>query len=130
MISQAWTIIILAATLTLAGVLYLLGCVLSKNWYPLFTIFPALLTLFFVYGFIQSEPSGGWSDSKISEDAWLFLLVFGITACIGLPCVLYHVRTLNATGFWLHFAGDIVVGIGVGVYIYLTRMGENEFKTF
>ena len=115
-------LIVFSVAIVLGTTLYIVGCSITKNWYPMFVIFPALLLIFFAYMFISridedNMVEGGWG----SADAWLFMAVFALTSFIALPLVFFHCRIINGTGLGLHLAGDVLYGIGFGLYIWLNR---------
>lgn len=98
-------------------ILYIGGCAMDKNWYPAFNSIFGIITVLFAIGFIKSEPSGGWDESKITEDAWFFLLFSGITCCIGFPLVLFHVKTLSKKGLAFQLSGDVCTALGFILFI-------------
>ncbi|KAH0793735.1 vacuolar protein sorting-associated protein 55 [Histomonas meleagridis] len=115
-------LIAFTVAVVLGTVMYIVGCSLTNNWYPMFVIFPALLIIFFAYMFIRridedNMVEGGWG----SADAWLFLSVFALASFIALPLVFFHCDIINGTGLGCHFAGDVLFGIGFGLFIWLSR---------
>ena len=113
--------LVLAVFIVLSSILYIGGCAIDKNWYPLFEIFPSLLTCFFAYCFCQAEPSGSWSDSRISEDAWMFLTFFGITSTYAFPIILNRVGTLSWKGLTFQICGNVSTTAGFILYIIFTH---------
>ena len=113
---------------TASVVLYISGCALSKNWYPMFTLFPAIVCCFFLYGFLRSiednyEQEGCFS---FTSDSSLFLLVFSIVSAVMLPITFYRCSTIDLKSLLMHLGGDISVAIGFSLYMYLAKREEYD----
>ena len=119
---QALPYIVLGVFATVSCVLYFAGCGVSKNWYPLFVLFPAAIAVFLVYALYRTlddmyEP-GCFS---FTSDSSIFLLAAAIVVAIALPCTFYQCGTLDLFSLLMHLAGDLVAGIGVVVFLYVSK---------
>ena len=103
---QAIPLIVLGVFATVSIVLYIGGCAITKNWYPLFVAIPVLLLCGAAYLFVATGPNGlqnGW----IRKDTYLFYTLFFATCIIGLPLVFYHCDVIGWKGLVVHIAGDV-----------------------
>lgn len=117
-------IVIFAVALCVGATLYIAGCAVTKNWYPMLTLFPAIFLLFFAYMFVshmESMPGEG----LMSSDSWLFLTVFALVSVIGMPLVFFHCGLIGGKSLGMHLAADVAFGIGFGVYVYLSLKEES-----
>ncbi|OHT01970.1 hypothetical protein TRFO_31042 [Tritrichomonas foetus] len=123
---QAVPLVVLGVFATVSIVLFIGGCAITKNWYPLFIIIPAILTCVAAYLFVvtgQGGLEGGW----ISKDTYLFfVVVFGVSI-IGLPLVFYHCSIINWKALAMHLAGDVATGIGFGLFVWLSQKYSDAY---
>jgi hypothetical protein len=101
-------LVILGATLACGCGLFLGGCAVAGNYYPVFAIVPALLGIAAQVGIVRSlDPSyePGW----IGTNGWVFLLVIFLTSCLGLPLVISHASSLPLTAVALFIVGSLIV---------------------
>ena len=119
----ALPLVVFAIALCVGATLYIAGCAVTKNWYPMLALFPALLLLFFAYMFMlnmDKEPGESW----MSSNSWLFLTVAALVSVIGLPLVFFHCDLIGGKSLAMLLAADVAFGIGLGLYIYMSSKEE------
>ena len=106
--------IILGVFATIAIVLYIAGCAITKNWWLMFVIIPAIiccvLALILMPMLDDSYTLEGCA--VFTPDSTLFYLMFFIITAVGLPLVFYHCGTIKALCFGMNIGGDVAVLIG------------------
>ena len=121
--------VVLGTFVTISGLLYILGCTITHNWYPLLTLIPAAIAIFCVFMFHRMTDDGSWEGGCISSDTWMFCLVAGVTSMIAMPVMFKHVGLLDSTGLWLHLAGDAATAIGYFVFVYLHKKANDTSES-
>ena len=113
---------------TVSVVLYIAGCALCKNWYPMFVIFPAIVCCFFLYGFLRSIEDDYEQEGccSFTPDSSLFLLIFSIASAVMLPITFFRCGTIDLMSLLMHLGGDISVAIGFSLYLYLAKREEYD----
>ena len=119
--------VVLGSFVTISTVLYIAGCAITKNWYPLLTLIPAAVAIFCVYMFHNTSDEATWEGGCVSSDTWLFGLVAAITSMIAMPVMFYHIGILGGKGLAMHLAGDLSTTIGYFVFVYLRKREEEGY---
>ena len=126
---RALPYIVLGIFTCLSLILYLSGCALSHNWYPLFVLFPALLACFFVYAFTKTNDDSYQPGCfSFTADSSIFLLICSIILAIGLPATFYRCKILDLFSLLMHFGGDLLTAIGIIVFSFMQR--KTEYSLF
>ena len=116
---------------TISLTLYIVGCVITKNWYPMFTIIPALFCLILALILMPLLDETNYSSQEgcavFTADSTTFLLVvFGVSAVM-LPIVFYHTNVINAVCLGMHLGGDASILIGFILYAYIDSKVNSSF---
>lgn len=106
--------------------LYIAGCTITDNWYPMLTLIPAAITIFCLYMFHVTRESD-WDGGFISNDTWVFGISAGVTSMLAMPIMFKHISLLDGTGLGLHLAGDAAMAIGYFGFVYLRKKEEEEY---
>lgn len=127
---QALPYIILGAFLTIGTVLFIAGCAVSKNWWPMLSVIPGLFSLAFVYWYMKFEDDSYEGGCHPTSDGIMFLLVLGIISIIAMPIVFNHIGILkDSFSLGMNYGGVAAYAVGFGVYMYLDRK-DNDFANF
>ena len=122
--------IILAIFSTIAIVLYIAGCAVTHNWWPLFGILMQIAAIIFFILFtsrIQASyvDEESWFARMFTEDSTIFFGVLFQSSAIGLVSIFFHCDTISRDCFLMQFFGDVALIIGFIVYVYLkTRAAQ------
>ena len=119
--------VIFSIFFVLCSVLYIGGCAIDKNWYPVINIIFAAFVLLGLIAFSNIEPSGSWSNSIITENAIMFLIFTGICSFVAFPLVLYHVGTLGWKGLVFQMCGDLSALVGFGLFIFCLKQTSSDY---
>lgn len=116
----------LGGFLTAGAALFIAGCSITKNWYPLLTLIPATLTVFCLYMFHQTSDND-YEGGFVSSDTWFFGVTAGMTSMLAMPLMFKHIGLLDGVGLGMHLAGDAMVAIGYGVFMLLRKKEQEEY---
>ena len=120
---KAVPFIVLGIFACISLILYLAGCGISGNWYPLFVLIPAAIALFFAYALSRTLDDYYEKTSVFSftSDSALFLLVCCAVVAIGLPFTFYRCGVLDLFSLLMHIGGDVAAAIGAVVFIVVLK---------
>jgi hypothetical protein len=107
---------------------YIGGCTVTGFWYPTFTIIPALLTAICGYLFMATDSETGTREEGcVTQDGWAFMMACFGAGLIALPVFLYHYQLgkdgynkKSLTSLLIHLAGDVLAGVGCGLFMALS----------
>jgi hypothetical protein len=121
--------IVLGIFATISLVLYIAGCAISKEWYPMFTIIPAILCCIFALILLPMLEDNYYTDGTcavFTPDSTIFFLIFFIVSTIGLPCVFYHCGIIRGLCFGMTLGGDASVLIGFIIFVIVSKKTEGN----
>ena len=126
---RALPYILLGVFGAIAIVLYIAGCAITKNWWLLFTIFPAIITcvLAFILMPMLDDSYSQEGCAVFTPDSTMFYLMCAIVSTIGLPVVFYNCDIINATCFGMHMGGDAVIIIGFIAFMVISSKSESSY---
>lgn len=127
MVAPAVPMVVLGSFTVVCVALFVGGCVIYSNWYPLFVAIPALLACFCAYMFTATSEEGGCSGGFISNDTWLFYTVMMVTSMIAMPLMFFHLGMLGGGALGMHLGGDVVMAAGFIIYMWLQKKIDDGY---
>ena len=126
---KATPFIVLGIFACISLILYLGGCGISGNWYPLFVLIPALFAIFFGYALSRTLDDFYEKTSFISftSDSAIFFLVCCAVVAIAMPFTFYHCGILDLFSLLMHIGGDVVSAIGAIAFIITYKKYGNNY---
>lgn len=120
--------LVLGIFATISIVLYIAGCAISKEWWPMFTIIPAIICCILALILLPMLDDNYSTDgcAVFTPDSTIFFLVFFIVATIGLPCIFYHCGTIKSLCLGMTLGGDASVLIGFITFIVMSNNVASE----
>ncbi|EAY11791.1 hypothetical protein TVAG_458630 [Trichomonas vaginalis G3] len=127
---QAAPYIVIGIFGTIALVLFIAGCAITKTWWPLFGIIPATLSCIFGVSLSTKLGDDYVEDTEgcniFTADSVLFYLVCSVVSTIALNVVFWHAGTINKKCFGFMIGGDVAVCIGFVVFMILYGKTEDD----
>ncbi|EAY08716.1 hypothetical protein TVAG_079760 [Trichomonas vaginalis G3] len=127
---QAAPYIVIGIFGTIALVLYIAGCAITKQWWPLFGIIPATLSCIFGISLSTKMGDDYVEDTEgcniFTADSVLFYLLCSIVSCIALIAVFWHCGTIDGICFGFMMGGDAATAIGLIAFIILWGKAEGD----
>ena len=125
---KALPYIILGVFATVAIVLYISGCAITKDWLLMTVAIPAVITCILALILMPMLDSSYSVEgcAIFTPDSTMFFLIAALVSTIALPCVFYHCKTVDSLCFGMHLGGDAVVLIGFFVFLWAVKKVEDE----
>jgi hypothetical protein len=111
-------------TLFIGVALLLTGCIISKNWWPMFVLIPVAL----LPPSLMLHPKDDFSENP-GENVWAnlsgFLTGFMILSIFAVSIILYHMGTIDGMHMALVTSGNFVCIFGTAA-VYKSVGGESQ----
>lgn len=127
---QAAPYIVIGVFGTIAIVLYIAGCAITKTWWPMFGIIPAILSCVFGISLSTKLDDDGYKDDESCEiftaDSVLFYLCCSVVSCIALVVVFWHAGIINNKCLGFTLGGDAATTVGFIIFMILYNKIEGD----
>ena len=124
--NPALPFVVLGIFITASLCFYIGGCAVHNSWWPMFTVFPAGVTILCGWMFKATSDSGSYESRVITSDGWFFGLIVGITSMIALPIVFFRISLLSGGALAMHLIGDACTAAGFIVFALIRRRQERQ----
>ena len=126
MVRQAVPLIVVGISLVVGLTMCIAGSAIDKCWYSIFILIPAILSIFFGYGFYRQSLDGS-EGGLIGSGGFMFLFAMSMTSLYTLPIILWHNNTIRNLSLGLTLGGCFIITIGVifNVVCSLKQDGES-----